>query len=202
MGKFIGLTGNFGCGKSTVAKIFEELGAAIIDADKLNTQVLQNDKTVQKQLLTSLGKVIQNSDGGIDKQKLAELIFTSKADKKKVEDILHPAICTLAQTQADTYFKSGKEIVIFEATLLIESGFHKQLDGLILVTCDSKIERERFNQNSEKQKLAKFYNHIITSQMSQEEKKKFTEWIIDNSKSRKNTQEQVKKIWSRYFFQN
>ena len=202
MGKFIGLTGNFGCGKSTVAHMFEECGAAIIDADKLNAEILQNDKSIQKKLITCFGKTIEDPNGSINKQKLAELLFSSKANKKKAEDILHPAIRKLAQAQADNYFKLGKKVVIFEAALLIESRFHKQLDGLILVTCDSKIESERFNQNPEKQKLAKFYDHIIASQMSQEEKKKFTPWIIDNSKGRDYTQEQVKKIWLQHILRN
>src|SRR3989338_4401813 len=123
MRKFIGLTGNFGCGKSTVAHMFEECGAAIIDADNLNAEILQNDKSVQKKLITCFGKTIEDQSGSINKQKLAELVFNSKVNKKKAEDILHPAIRKLAQLQADTYFKSGKEIVIFEAALLIESGF-------------------------------------------------------------------------------
>ena len=202
MRKFIGLTGNFGCGKSTVATMFEELGAAIIDADKLNAEILHNDKSVQKKLINSFGKAVLNLDGVIDKTKLAKIIFTSVENRKKAEEILHPAIRQLAQEKAQYFFEAGKEIVLFEASLLIESGHYKNMDGLILVTCDSKIEQERFHKNQKKQKLSKFYDHIITSQMSQEEKKKFTPWIIDNSKGRDHTQEQVKKIWSQYILRN
>ena len=194
MGKFIGLTGNFGCGKSTVAKMFEKLGAAVVDADVLNAEILQNDESIQKKLVGCFGKDILNPDRSIDKAKLAEKIFTSEKNRKKAESILHPAIRKLAMDKAKVYFKSGKETVLFEASLLIESGYYKKMDGLILVTCKQKIERERFNRNQQKQKLEKFYNQIIASQMPQQEKKKYTQWIIDNSENKTTTQKQVNNI--------
>ncbi len=197
MGKFIGLTGNFGCGKSTVATMFQELGAGVIDADLLNRDILQNDKSIQKKIVSYLGTSILKSDGSIDKMKLAETIFTSVDNRKKVEEILHPAIRQLAQEKAKYFFNAGKETVIFEATLLIESGYYKNLDGLILVVCDPSQEHLRFNKNPHKQKLVKYYDQIIASQMREEEKKKYAHWIIDNSQSENATQKQVKKIWTK-----
>ncbi len=196
MGQIIGLTGTIGSGKTTVGKYFEKLGAAIVDADVINTHLLQEDQNIIRKIVSSFGKEVLSEKGGVDKSKLAQIVWNSPSQKKALEEILHPAILKKCFLDAKSYFQKGKKIVIFEATLLIESGSYKKLDKLILVTSNPKIQKERFLNNPLKKNLHPFYDTILASQMPVLQKKKYADWVIDNSGTLESTQKQIQKIWN------
>ncbi|MBI2609279.1 MAG: dephospho-CoA kinase [Deltaproteobacteria bacterium] len=195
MGKFIGLTGNLGCGKSTVTSLFEKLGAVIIDADKLNTELLQSNSNIFNKIKNSFGPGVITQDNKVDKVALSKIVWALPEKKKELEDIMHPEIQSHARDLAHEAFSKNKRVVIFEATLIIESKFHKQLSDIIVVTCNAKVQKERFLKNEKKKNLWPYFDKIINSQMPEVEKKKHAEWIIDNSGSLEETKKQVQKIW-------
>ncbi|MBI2027381.1 MAG: dephospho-CoA kinase [Deltaproteobacteria bacterium] len=187
MGKLIGLTGNIGSGKSSVASLFEEKGACIIDADQLNSIIFEENKPVQE----SIKKIF----GTLNKSEIAKTAFSDSDKKKQLERILHPIIMHRATHMAEDFFSKGKKVVLLEASQLVETGLYKKLFGLILVVCKSAIQKERFLKNTSQSKLHPIYENILQAQMPVSQKKPYAHWVIDNSGELKNTKKQVDAVW-------
>ena len=187
MGKLIGLTGSIGSGKSTVAAYFEQKGAAIINADRINAMIFEKNQAVQES--------IQNIFGTLDKTKIAGIVFSDDEKRKQLEKILHPAIMKEVLKLSEELFSKGKKMVLLEASQLVEAGFYKKLYGLILVICKPSIQKKRFLANAEKKNLHPLYDKILKAQMPASQKKRFAHWVIDNSGDLKKTQKEVDKVW-------
>lgn len=174
----IGLTGNIGCGKSSVAKILIKLGAKVIDADAISKSITDPANPENKSVLFE----IQNEFGTIDRTAIREVIFQNESKRKTLEKILHPIIRSKVFSEINNLKTQNIKLIVYEAPLLIEAGIPKELEGILLITCDPKIQLERVlkrdpHLNNE------MATKIINSQLSQNEKKKHSKWIIDNSKN-------------------
>ncbi|CCO07284.1 dephospho-CoA kinase [Desulforamulus hydrothermalis] len=190
----IGLTGNIASGKSTVAKYLKELGAQVIDADQVARQVVLPHSPALKEIVNSFGPGILHEDGTLNRAKLASVIFQDAAAKEKLENILHPRIADAINRQISSFKKSHPGgILVLEAPLLIEAGWHKSVDQVWLVTVDPQLQlqrlilRDKLTPEQARQRMA--------SQMPQEEKKKFAHVIINNAGSPSDLQRQVQAIW-------
>src|SRR4030042_4611816 len=124
----IGLTGNFGTGKTTVSQILAELGAVIIDADKLGHELLQPDAETYGEIVTAFGKSILKPNGEIDRNKLGKLVFADTAALNRLNRIVHPRIYEIAKRKIEEYRQAGTRIVVLEAALLIEADWTSLVD--------------------------------------------------------------------------
>jgi dephospho-CoA kinase len=185
----IGITGSFGSGKTTVAKMFARLGAYAIDADKVYHLLIRPGKNCYKKIVRCFGKDILARSGQIDREKLGKIVFKDKSKLKLLNSITHSEVTK----EIKRIVKSKKGKVIIEASLLIESDFYKEVDRVILVGNKKEEQVKRIREGrgiSTKETLKR-----IRMQMPFKKKLAFADFIIDNSGSKTNTLTQVKEIW-------
>ncbi|MBW2276242.1 MAG: dephospho-CoA kinase [Deltaproteobacteria bacterium] len=140
----VGLTGGIASGKSTVARFLREAGVPVLDADSLGHMVLEPDGAAYRPVLQKFGKQILGLDGAtIDRQKLGGLVFDSPAHRQALEAITHPEIAALAKQGLELIAERGEPLAVYEAALLVETGIHQDLAGLIVVSCPLEDQVER-----------------------------------------------------------
>lgn len=177
--KIIGLTGNIACGKTTVGKMLFEMGLPVIDADNVGREVTEPGSLTLKKIVEQFGKQLVDERGHLNRAALRTLVFNNAEKKKKLEEILHPAIRKRTEELIEGCFMIGKTTVIYEAALLVETSKYKELDSLIVVTCDPKTQVDRLLAR-DKTLTADLARKIIASQMPQSEKCKHATWVIEN----------------------
>jgi len=192
--KIIGLTGNIACGKSTVAAIFKELGATLIDADKVARDIVGKDKPALGKIINHFGNEILNKDGTLNREKLGRKVFNDKNQRQRLNDITHPEIFKEINNLIEKYRSEGKRIVIIEAALIIErEKLKKIIDKLIVVSTSKDIQIKRLKDRdgfSKEQALSR-----INSQIPTEEKIKHADYVIHNDSDISNIKNQVETIW-------
>lgn len=186
--KIIGLTGSIGCGKSSLSDIFRKHGICIIDADIKGREVYEN-KEVLENLYKEFGEEIKSSDGRPDRKLLGKIVFSDEKKLEKLNDITHPAIRQMIEDDIKAAENKGEKAVVIDAALLIEAGYTSICDIIIVVTCDegTQIERVMRRDNCTKETAVP----KIKSQMSQTEKKKYADYVIDNSGTIKELENQA-----------
>lgn len=174
----IGLTGNIGCGKSSLSYILKQNSLDIIDADIISREIM-NDKELLTEVFNVFGDNIKGIDGSLDRKKLGSIVFNDDNKLISLNNITHPAIKKEIKRRIKDIESSNRNIVVVDAALLIEGEFLDLVDKLIVVTCDEKIQINRIikRDNTTREEALK----RINSQMSQDEKIKFGDYIIDNS---------------------
>ncbi len=192
----IGLTGGIVGGKSTVASMFKDLDAKIVDADELGHSVILPHRPAWKKITRLFGKDILQNDLTIDREKLGKIVFTDQALLKKLNEITHPEIIKLIKKEinlAKDKTRSQEKILIIDAALIYEAKMDRLMDKIIVVYIneDEQVKRLiRRNNLSKEEALQR-----IKSQMPMKEKVKTADYVIDNSNSLNTTREQVEKIW-------
>lgn len=188
----IGLTGNIGSGKSTVLRMLEELGARTIDADELAHQAMLSGTSTWQAIVATFGDGILDDAGEIDRQKLGSIVFDDSKALRRLEQIVHPAVEERFQNILRT---SLEPVIAVEAIKLIESGIHRQLDSLWLVTCplEERIRRLVEGRGEKTQDI----RERMEAQMSQEQQALWADVVIDNGGSVEETWEQVKAQWEK-----
>lgn len=190
----IGLTGNIASGKSTVAKYLSDLGAKVIDADQIARKVVMPNTPALKDIVNFFGQGVLHADGSLNRKKLGALVFDNAAARKKLEDITHPRIDEEINREISLFKELHPNgIVVLEVPLLIEVGWHKKVDQVWLVTVD---EHEQLTRLMHRDNLTyKEARQRIASQMPQEEKLRYADVVIDNSRPPHKIQQQLKEIW-------
>lgn len=203
MALIIGLTGGIVSGKSTVASMFNDLGAKIIDADKLGHSVILPNKPAWKKIIKIFGKDILQNDLTIDREKLGKIVFANQAFLKKLNEITHPEITKIIKKEINlaknTTSNQGK-VLIVEAALIYEAKIDGLMDKIIVVYIDEDEQIKRLikrNNLSKEEALQR-----IKSQMPMKEKVRMADYVIDNSSSLDKTKKQVEKIWQSLASQN
>jgi dephospho-CoA kinase len=189
----IGLTGNFGTGKTTVSQILAELGAVIIDADKLGHELLQPDAETYGEIVAAFGKSILKPNGEIDRNKLGKLVFADAAALNRLNRILHPRIYEIAERKVEEYRKADTRIVVLEAALLIEAGWMPFVGQVWVTTApEATIVRRLKSQRGLKKEqiLAR-----LQAQMSSEEKVKRADVVINTDCSLDELRKRVTELW-------
>ncbi len=194
----IGLTGGVACGKSTVAKMFADLGANIVDADIIAHELYRPGQEVLQELVKHFGAEILKPDGELDRAKLATLVF----DGGRVEElnkIVHPAVIR----KQDEWMHSLEEkdryaVAIVEAALILEAGVKDHFDRIMVVTCKPGQKISRFAQRTGKNGDAARaeVERRTKAQMPDEEKARRADFVIDNSGPVEETRHQVQRIYS------
>jgi len=192
--KKIGLTGNIGTGKTTVAWMFEEQGALLINADTIAHETIEPQTAAWKLLYERYGKRIILQDGIVDRRALAGIIFSNDTERKFVESVIHPRVHEeLTKRIADSK-RNGTQLLMVEVPLLFETHWDKEMDSIIVVSCDleQQIKRcqEKFGWKRDEVLLR------IKAQRPIEEKIAKADFVIDNDGSKDNTLKQVRRIYS------
>ncbi|MFQ5899444.1 MAG: dephospho-CoA kinase [Candidatus Methylomirabilia bacterium] len=189
----VGLTGGIATGKSTVSRLFRDLGCLIIDADLLARVVVEPGAPAYKQVVAEFGREILHPDGEIDRKKLGALTFKDPAKRKRLEELTHPAIrahqAGILQALEDEGFDG---IVIFDAALLVETGGAKTMDRLVVVVTDEGTQLRRLmlrDEIAEEDAVGR-----IRSQMALSEKVKQAHYVIDNSGPREATERAAEEV--------
>jgi dephospho-CoA kinase len=192
--KVIGLTGGIGSGKSTVSMFLAELGAIIIDADKIGHQVLDTDSEAWKQIVAAFGKEVLTPDGWINRKKLGELVFKEREALSHLNQIMHPRIYDAIKAQLEQHRKQGADVVVVEAPLLIETGWVTMVDEVWVTVAPQATVLERLEQvgMSGTEAIAR-----IGSQLPAEERSKHADVVIDTDCSLDELKERVSELWQR-----
>jgi dephospho-CoA kinase len=189
----VGLTGSIGTGKSTVSKIFERLGAYVIDADKVVHRLLKR-KDIKDKIRKEFGDVF-TEEGEIDRKKLAKIVFTDAEKKKKLEGILHPEVFKEIQKFFEEVEKKDPDAVaVAEIPLLIETGNYKNYDTVIVVYAPEQIQIERLiKKGMSKDEAIK----RIKSQLPIDEKVKYADFVIYNTGSVEQLEKEVENVYKK-----
>ncbi|MCS7213200.1 MAG: dephospho-CoA kinase [Candidatus Calescibacterium sp.] len=186
MKKIVYLTGGIATGKSTVAKIFEELGAKVIDADKIVHKLLEEDEAVKSEIVKIFGQDILEN-GKINRRKLGAIVFADRSKLSVLEKITHPKVLEIMSKQIS---ESDEELVVLEIPLLFEKQMN--LKPSVVVYCPAHIQikrmKERDNLSDEE------IRNRLNSQIDIEKKKEMADYVVDNSGSLEETREQVRKL--------
>jgi dephospho-CoA kinase len=187
----IGLTGNLGCGKSTVRRMLEQLGARGIDADLLAHVAMERGTPAWNAIIKSFGADVLRYDGEIDRQHLGKQVFENPEALNQLEGIVHPAVGELVK---EILRENQKSVVVLEAIKLIESGLYQWCDALWVVTCPSEVQVERVVRD--RQMRPEDAQARLAAQSAENEKTRLANIVIDNSGDAGKTRAQVEKAWA------
>lgn len=190
----IGLTGGIASGKSTVARMLEEKGAYLLDADRLARQAVEPGQPAWQEIVNWLGPQILLPDQNIDRAKLGDLIFNDSGKRKKLNKIVHPWVGQRFTTLSeDIKQKDPQAILVYDIPLLIEAGMQKIVDLVLLVYVPRETQILRLQ---ERDKLSRDKAEArLRAQMSLDEKKQYADYVIDNRGMLAETARQVDQFW-------
>lgn len=188
----IGLTGGIASGKSTVSNYLRELGAFIIDSDKVAHSIIKKDKPAYQKIEERFGSSILDKSGEINRSRLAGIIFDDYEKKRELEEITHPFILDEIYEKMEE-IKDKYRIIILDAPLLYETGLDRAVDQTWVVYVDKELQLERLMKRDQLS-----YNEAakrINAQLSLEKKKEMADFVIDNNGSIKQLKLIVYKKW-------
>jgi dephospho-CoA kinase len=190
--KRLGITGGIASGKSAVAGMLRELGFRVIDADALGHQVIELGTPAYREIVNEFGAGVVGADGRIDRGKLGALVFADRGKLERLNAFVHPRVEEAMVRQFAEWEKSGVADAAFvEAALLVEAGYQKNLDGLLVALCRPEQQLERLLARGLSDVEAR---HRIAAQMPAEEKLKFATEKIDCSGTLEETRQQVEAL--------
>ncbi len=190
----VGLTGGVASGKTVVSEVLRDEGAYIIDADQIARELVQPHRPAWSEIVRGFGKDILQEDGSIDRKKLADRVFADPEQRKLLNQILHPLITGEMDRRAREIGQEDPEaIVVIDAPLLIEVGYHRRMDKLMVVasTQTEQIERLKVRDGISSEEALR----ILSAQMPVEEKVKLADFVIRNEGSLAEVRERAKEVF-------
>ena len=190
----VGLTGGIGSGKSTVAAMLADRGAAIVDADALARRVVEPGSPVLARLAEEFGSDIVSSDGSLDRGLLAERAFASERGTRHLNEITHPAIRELAEVELENG-EASAPVVVYEMPLLVETGQVSLVDLVVVVDVPEHVQVQRAVARglSEQDVHAR-----MSRQASRERRLDAADHVIDNAGTVAQTRNQVDALWAQW----
>ena len=192
----VGLTGGIASGKSLVTRVLRDLGAHVIDADKIVHDLLATGQDACREVIGHFGKEIQLPDGSIDRRKLGDIVFNQPEERAWLNQCIHPRVFEAYNHQVRHLCERQPEcLVVLDAALLIETGYHKHMDKLIVVYATQQdqvrrlMERDRFTLE---QAMAR-----ISSQMPLDEKRSYADHVIENTGTREAAEQQAREVFAK-----
>jgi len=188
----VGLTGGIGSGKSTVSNMFKDMQIPVIDSDLVAREVLNIYPQILQTIKEEFGEQFIDEKGELRRKELGSYVFEKESRKEKLDAIMIPFIKKEVYERLEQYNKDGAEICIVDAPTLIEHNINEKMDTNILVWVDRETQLERVKKRDllDDREIA----NRINAQMSLDEKKKYVDFIIDNSKDIENTKHQFDMI--------
>ncbi len=174
-----GLTGGIGSGKSSVAARFRDRGLPVIDADQLAREVVAPGSAGLAAIVAAFGKEVLDADGGLDRARVADIVFNDEEKRRTLNAITHPRVRDLALGRVMELGEDGEPLCCYEVPLLIESGLTDTLRPIVVVSVSEDVQVARTvkrDSSSEAQARAR-----IAAQMPLADKVKLADYVIDNS---------------------
>src|SRR4026208_2356279 len=191
----VGLTGSIGVGKSYVSGVLQELGCHVVDADQTAREVVVPGAAGLEAVVAAFGSEILRGDGTLDRAKLGGIVFPDQKKRELLNSILHPFIIARQDELLDEWEKEDPAgIGVIDAALMIESGGYKRFDKLIVVHCRPEVQLERLLKRDGLSEAEA--RQRIVSQMPQEEKQKFADYLIDTSDGFELTQQRTVEVYN------
>jgi dephospho-CoA kinase len=188
----LGLTGGIASGKSAVAAMLREMGFAVLDADSLAHRLIEPGLPAYDEVLQEFGPGVVAPDGRVDRPKLSAIVFADRARLDRLNAIVHPRVAEVVFRQFEEWQRGGtRDAAFVEAALLIESGIHKKLDGLVVAWCAPEQQLERLLARGLSEAEAR---RRIAAQLPVEEKLRLATEKIDCSGSLEETRRQVEAL--------
>jgi len=188
----IGLTGSIASGKSTVSLMFDEFDIPVIDADKLSREVVRPGEKAYQGIVDAFGEGILREDLTLDREALGQMVFADEEKRKRLNEIVHPAVRKSMLSKRDAYLKKQEKCVVLDIPLLFESKLTHFVDKTLVVYVDEPVQIERLmdrNGYSEEEAMQR-----IRSQIPVKEKAKMADKVIDNNGSKYESYQQLEKI--------
>ena len=192
----VGLTGSIAVGKSSVLETFRELGCHTLDADQVARDVVEPGSDGLRQVVEAFGESVLKPDGSLDRAKLGSIVFSDEEKRSQLNAIIHP----LVFEEQDRWLRAREAedpdgIAIVDAALMIESGGYRRFDKLIVVWCRPELQLQRLMHRDKLS--ASDAEKRIAAQMSQDEKKKHADFLIDTSNDFEATRRQTAEVFER-----
>lgn len=192
--KLVGLTGGIGTGKSTVAQMIRTAGVPVLDADVISRELMVPGQPAYAEIAKRWPEVV-GLGGLVDRKKLGARVFSDPAARKELEAITHPRIQRRVLELAQALEQQGHRLAFYEASLLVETGRHREFDGLVVVVADEEQQLARVQARDGCTREAALAR--LRAQLPAEAKRKVATEIIDNSGDRAQTEAQVAAMISR-----
>jgi dephospho-CoA kinase len=183
----IGVTGNLGCGKSAVVSMLRRHGVAALEADAVVHQLLESDQQVVEAVVRRFGDDVRGEQG-VNRQRLASIVFADRAALADLESIVHPAV---KRRVREWLASLDSSVAVVEAVKLVEASMKDELDSLWLVTCRADVQRQRLEARGSDSAL----QARLDSQPALDSKLALADVVIDNSGSLEATAQQVDAAW-------
>ncbi len=191
----VGLTGGIASGKSTVAGMLRDLDCPVLDADTLGHELLEQGQEAREEVVREFGQEILDARGNVDRGKLGHIIFADAQKRARLNQILHPRILDVVRKWfAAQGHPGGPDLAVVEAALIIEAGYNKELDQVIVCWCPAEQQLQRLLERGLTAEQAKLR---IAAQMPMEEKRRLADVTIDCSGSLAETERQVTDVVKR-----
>jgi len=190
----IGVTGGLGTGKSSVARMFGELGATVIDADTVAHAVMEPKRLAWRALVRTFGRDILNEDETINRTRLAERVFRDAQARHELEAIVHPPVIRQIKQQLSRLWRHRRvKAVVLDVPLLMETESESLVDRVVVVTAPPEIQRKRLAGRgmSEAQ-----INERIAAQWEMGRKVAMADHVVDNADGLEQTRRQVRQLWN------
>ena len=191
--RIIGLTGGIGSGKSTAAKFLAELGAAILDLDRVGHEVIKKGRPAYGKLVGEFGEGILKADGSIDRARLGSLVFRDREALQRLNRIVHPAIDEMVKERVEGLRRRGVKVVVLEAAAMLEAGRAFQMDEIWVTTAPEAAVLDRLKERSgygEAETRAR-----IDAQMPDEERLRQADVIINTDGTLEEVRARVGEEW-------
>ncbi len=196
--KVIGLTGGIGSGKSTVAQLLAELGAVILDADKVGHEAFKAGTDTWREVVAAFGRQVLTLEGDVDRKKLAEVVFGNPEALSRLNQIMHPQIGKMVKARLEEYRRQGVSVVALEIPLLVETGGTSLVDDVWVTVASEPTVLRRLEERSglsRQQSLAR-----LRAQVLNEERVKHADVVINNDGSLDELKAEVEQLWQRLEF--
>lgn len=193
--RVLGLTGGIGSGKSTVASMFVQLGAEVIDADELARAVVEPGQPALDEIIQTFGIEMRRADGSLDRGKLGALVFADAAARARLNAITHPRIRD--RMQAEIERRQGRRgLLILDIPLLYENARTAAAEKVIVVWVDPQTQLRRLTEREGM--TVEMARGRIAAQLPLDDKKALADHVIDNSGPLKRTRSQVETLYRQY----
>ena len=189
----IGLTGGIASGKSTVAKKLSELGAVVIDADKVGHEAFRPHTEAWRKVVAAFGKDILGKNDEIDRSKLAQLVFNDPKALKRLNRTMHPLMHSMVEKRIEALRRQGIQVVVLEATLLVEAKWTDLVDQVwVTITPGDTVINRLVSQKGFTDEQAK---SRISSQTPISQRAKHADVVIRNDSDMDRLKKKVEELW-------
>jgi dephospho-CoA kinase len=197
--RVIGLTGGIGTGKSTVARMLAQLGAAILDADAIGKSVVEEDPEVLHELQQEFGQDIVDDDGRLKRQELGHRIFGDLQKVERLNRIVHPHLIARLKQEEEKALRSGAPLVVVDAALIYEADLEEHFSHIVVVTASlpQRLERVRKRDEFTDEQIMQ----RIQSQIPIEEKEKHADTVLRNDGSVEELEKSVHELFQRLVYE-